>query len=366
MLGYKKKKINLFEPSFNKLEIEYSVKTLKSGFWASGSGTRNVEKFENQFKKYVNSKECIAVDSGTAALDLALNMCDIKNKEVLVPSLTFVSTVHAILFNGGIPVFVDVDPTTLCIDVNNLKEKITEKTKVVIPVHFGGFPCDIKNIKNNVRKNSLIIVDDAAHACGTTISGKKIGSLSDFTCFSFHPVKNLAMPKGGAISINGKYSNKKNKIKSLRWCGIDNRNGPYYDITSLGHNYYMDEISAAIGIAQLKKLDKMNSKRKNIAKRYFDEIKISEKMKFSRECSYHLYWILVKNQKNTINQLMKNGIEVGAHYHPVHQMSYYKKRTHLPITEDVGSRIITLPIHPNLSEDDVNIVIKNVNKVLST
>ena len=341
------------------------MKTLKSGFWASGIGTKKVGEFESQFKKYTNSKECVAVDSGTAALDLALSVCEVKKKEVLVPSMTFVSTVHAILYNGGIPVFVDINPETLCIDTNDLQRKISKKSKVIIPVHFGGFPCDMINLKKIARANSLAIVEDAAHACGTTINGKKIGSFGDFTCFSFHPVKNLAMPKGGAITVNSKNSHFiKNKLKSLRWCGIDKRNGPFYDITDLGHNYYMDEISATIGLVQLKKLEKMNLRRKEIAKRYFDEIQTQDKMQFNKECSYHLYWILVKNKKKFMKELLGKGIETGSHYLPVHHMSYYKSKMHLPVTEQISSKIVTLPIHPNLSEADVNFIIKKINENL--
>lgn len=209
--------IKLFSPTFDSLEIKNAVRTIKSGFWASGEGTKNVLKFENKFKEYTNALECVAVDSGTAALHLALNVLDINKKEVLVPSLTFASTVHAIKHNGGIPVFVDVMQDTLCVDPVDLENKITSKTKVILPVHFGGYPCNMESIRKISQKNSLTIVEDAAHACGSKYMGKKIGSFSDFTCFSFHPVKNLSMPKGGAITINSKNSKLfKKKLNSLR------------------------------------------------------------------------------------------------------------------------------------------------------
>ena len=358
-------KIKLFSPKSDDLEIKKVVKTLKSGFWSSGSGTGNVLEFEKKFKKYSNAGECVAVDSGTAALHLALNVIGIHKKEVLVPSLTFVSTVHAIMYNGGIPVFVDIDSETLCIDPVDLENKITKESKVILPVHFGGYACDMQSMKKIAKKNSLVIVEDAAHACGTKYNGKKIGSLGDFTCFSFHPVKNLAMPKGGAITINIK--NKKlfkKKLNSLRWCGISDRNGPFYDITELGFNYYMDEISAAIGIEQLKKLDKFNERRFKIAKRYETELNISEKIPLNKECSYHLYWILVKNRKKIMKKLKEKGIETGIHYTPVHKMSLYKSKTRLPVTENVGDEILTLPMHPNLTEKDVNYIIKTTNSLI--
>ena len=355
--------IKLFSPVFDGLEIKNVEKTIKSGFWASGQGVENVLKFEKKFQKYTKSQECVAVDSGTAALHLALNVLDINKKEVLVPSLTFASTINAIMYNGGIPIFVDVELDTLCIDPIDLQNKITKKSKVILPVHFGGYPCNMESLKKIAKKNSLKIVEDAAHACGSKYKNEKIGSLSDFTCFSFHPVKNLSMPKGGAITINCKNSQLfKKKINSLRWCGISDRKGSSYNITELGFNYYMDEISAGIGIEQLKKLDKSNKMRFNIAKRYEKEIKILEKIPLNKECNYHLYWILVENRTKFIKNMKVNGIETGIHYTPVHTMELYKSKTNLPNTEHVSKKIVILPIHPNLSNRDVTNIIKNVNR----
>src|SRR3989344_1841613 len=141
------KKIKLFDPFFGKEEEGVIKKTLKSRFWASGAGTGNVLRFENEFTKYIGSKSCVALNSGTAALHLALSLIDIKNKEVILPSLSFVSTAHAIIYNGGIPVFVDVEPSTLCIDAKNIEKHITKKTRAILPVHFGGMPSDLSNIQ---------------------------------------------------------------------------------------------------------------------------------------------------------------------------------------------------------------------------
>ena len=195
------KKIKLFDPAIDEREIKKAVKTLMSGFWASGAGGGQVQEFEKNFKKFINSKSCVSVNSGTAALHLAAALCDIKGKEVILPSLSFVSTAHAIMYNGGIPVFVDVNPHTLCIDPEEIKKKISKKTRCIIPVHFGGMPADIKKIQK-LSNSNIMIIEDAAHACGSEFNGKKIGSHGDFVCFSFHPVKNLAMPTGGLISIN--------------------------------------------------------------------------------------------------------------------------------------------------------------------
>jgi perosamine synthetase len=357
--------IKLFSPTISNKEIDASTRVLKSLNWASGAGNGKVLEFEEKIKKYLGSDECVAVDNGTAALQLALDSIDIRRKQVLVPSLTFVSTVHSVIHNGGIPIFVDVDLKTLCIDVIDLKKKITEKSKVIIPMHFGGLPCDMNSIETIAKRKKIHIVEDAAHAFGSQIFKKKIGSTSEMVCFSFHPVKNLAVPKGGLISINSKHAKKiKKELKSMRWCGIDNRKGSSYDVTNLGFNFYMDEISAAIGIEQLKKISILNKKRKNVAKRYHRELELEKKMPFDDNCSYHMYWILIKNRKKFINEMKLKGIETGTHYSPVHLMSYYKSNIKLPITEKVGKEIVTLPMHANLTKKDVDLIINTANSLI--
>ena len=358
-----KKKIKLFDPIIDESEEKSIIKVLQSKHWASGSGSGNVEKFENQFNNYVGSRDSVAVNSGTSALNLALSLMDIKNKEVIVPSLTFVSTVHAIKLNGGKPIFVDVDKKNLCIDTDEIIKNITPKTKVILPVHFGGMPCNLNKIKKICKEYDLIQVEDAAHASGSTYQNQKIGTHGTAVCFSFHPVKNLAMPTGGLISLNTKSSKKFKKIlESKRWCGISDRHDSFYDVKEMGWNYYMNEFSATIGISQLKKLDKLNNTRKKIAKIYEKELDVLEKIPFSTNCSYHLYWILTKKRKSFMKNLNDVGIETGIHYRPIHKMSYYKSKIKLPITEKAGSEIVTIPIHPNLTENNIEKIIKYVNR----
>ena len=357
-----KRKIKLFEPSTGKDEENAIKRVLKSKLWASGAGIEKVLEFEKKFRKYINSKNCIAVNSGTAALNLALTMYDIKNKEVILPSLTFVSTANAVIMNGGKPIFVDVDPYTLNIDTEKIENSISEKTKVVLPVHFGGLSCDLDKINSLSKKYNLKIIEDAAHATGASYKNKKIGSHSMAVCFSFHPIKNLAMPTGGLISINDKNYKKIGELLSARrWCGITDRKNTLYDVKEIGNNYYMNELSAAIGLVQLKKLDKLNSIRKKIAKRYYQEIKLSTKMQYDKNCSYHLYWILVKNRNEFIKKLSRYKIETGTHYKPVHTFSLYKSKAKLKITENVGKSIVTIPCHPNLKESDIDKIIKSIN-----
>ena len=356
------KKIKLFDPAIDEREVKNAVKTLMSGFWASGAGGGQVQEFEKNFKKFINSKSCVSVNSGTAALHLAATLCDIKGKEVILPSLSFVSTAHAIMYNGGIPVFVDVNPHTLCIDPEEIKKKISKKTRCIIPVHFGGMPADIKKIQKLSNPN-IMIIEDAAHACGSEFNGKKIGSHGDFVCFSFHPVKNLAMPTGGLISINShNYKKITEDLKSKRWCGISNRKYADYDVDKIGWNFYMNELSAAIGLVQLQKIKKMNNKRKSIAKIYDKELNASKKIPFTSTCAYHLYWIRVRDRKIFRKKLLEKGIETGTHYKPIHQMSLYKKSVKLPLTEKIAKEIVTIPIHPNLTESQIDYIVKTVNR----
>ena len=357
--------IKLFDPSISDDEINATTSILKSKFWASGSGINNVQNFEKSFGKYVGAKETVAVNSGSAALHLGLSLFNLKNKEVLVPSLTFVSTVHAILQNGGIPVFIDIDPITLSMNIDEIKKKISKKTEAIIAVHFGGMPINLKKLKKISLEYKIPIIEDAAHACGSKYDNKKIGSHSDLICFSFHPVKNLAMPSGGAICINKNSSKFKKTLNSKRWCGITNRKNYYYDVDKMGWNYYMNEISASIGLVQLKKLDKLNKIRLKIAKQYFKELNVEFKMPFSKNCSYHLYWIRVKKRKEFINKMKLKGIETGIHYNPVHLMTFYKKYgRRLPITEKISKEIVSIPIHPNLTQNDVDRVVTSINNII--
>jgi len=366
LLKMKTRKIKLFDPFIDEKEEKEVTKILRSGFWASGSGTRNVTKFETLFNRYIGSDECVAVNSGTAALHLALSLLDIRGKEVILPSFSFVSTAHAVIYNGGKPVFVDVKEDSLCIDTESIKKNINEKTKVVLPVHFAGFPCDIEEISDLCNNHKLELVEDAAHAVGTKFSGKKIGSHGVAVCFSFHPIKNLAMPNGGAITLNSKKAQKfKKNLNSLRWCGISDRKMWTYDVKNLGWNFYMNEISAGIGIQQLKKIEWMNKIRKEIAKKYSENLVFDTKIPFNKDCCYHIFWILVKNRNRFMKKMLKKGIETGIHYLPIHKMSYYNSKKTLRKTERASSQIVSLPIHPNLTKEEVEWIIKWGNEYSS-
>lgn len=357
------KSIKLFDPVVGQEEEKKIKKVLLSGFWASGAGSGNVLKFEKRFQNYVGSKECAALNSGTAALHLALSLSEIKNKEVILPSLSFISTAHAVLYNGGIPVFADVDQKSLCLDPEDVEKKINNKTAAIVAMHFAGMPCNLKKLLRISKDYNVLLVEDAAHACGSTLDGKKIGSHSPLVCFSFHPIKNLAMPAGGLISINlPDYRRQKRIIMARRWCGITNRISYSYDVSEIGWNFYMNEFAAVIGLAQLSKLDKLNRTRKMIAKRYFEEINLDQKMPFYIGCSYHFYWIMIKDRNRFRKKMRNAGIETGIHYIPIHKMSMYNSDNDIPITEEIESHIVSIPSHPNLSVDDVDRIVNLVNK----
>ena len=180
------KKIKLFDPVIDSLEEEKILEVLRSGNWASGAGKGNVKKFEENFQKYTNSDDCIAVNSGTAALNLALSLLDIKNKHVILPSMSFVSTANAVVMNGGIPVFVEIEPETMCIDPESVKKLLTKKTSVILPVHFGGMPCKLDKLNQIIKGFKCTIIEDAAHAAGTSYKKKKIQIFGIIKLNKFH------------------------------------------------------------------------------------------------------------------------------------------------------------------------------------
>lgn len=352
-------KIKIHDPFFGEEEKLAINKVLESHHWASPKGNNKASEFEKKFKSYVKSDECVAVDSGSNALLLSMNMVDVKNKEVILPSLCHVSAAHAVTLNGGKPVFVDVDPKNLCLDLDLVKKAITKKTKVIVPVHFGGIPCDLKKIQELCKNFKIKLIEDAALATGSKYKNKKIGSYGDVVCFSFHPVKILSAPKGGAITLNGKNSKKFKKILlASRNSGILNDNS----VNNVGWNSYMNEFSAAICLEQLKKLNKMILRRYSIAKQYFEQIEIDEKMPLTKECSYNFYWLLVKNPSTFIKKMRQNNIEIGRYHAPIHLSKYYKTNKKLQNTENFAKFHILLPTHPNLSSENIEKIIRLTNK----
>jgi perosamine synthetase len=370
--------IPVFKPSIGDEELA-AVKEVFKSYWI-GLGPKT-EEFERKFAEYSGVNYAIGTNNGTAALHLALKSFNIgPGDEVILPSLTFISCAHAVLYCGAKPVFADVYADTLTLNINDIKEKITKKTRAIMPVHYGGHPCDMNAIMEIAKEHNLIVIEDAAHACGAEYKKRKIGSISDITCFSFHAVKNLTTGEGGMITTNS--ANIADILRRLRWLGISkgtwDRYAPrqdasleslpkwYYKVAELGYKYHMSDIQAAIGIVQLKKLDKLNQKRREIAKYYSDQLsKLSwietPVEKEYAKCVYHLYVIKAENRDGLIPYLTKNGIAASVHYMPIHLHPLYRKyKTSVPVTMKVWKKLVTLPMFPDLSNSDTENIIKTI------
>lgn len=376
--------IQVFRPSMGEEEVQAVREVLESG-WI-GLGPKTAE-FEGEFAAYVGAKYAVGLNSGTAALHLALSAFGIgEGDEVLVPPITFVSTVHAILYNNAAPVFVDVYPDTLCIDVEDMERKITEKTKAVIPVHYGGHPCEMDEIMEIAHKEGLIVVEDAAHACGSEYKKRKIGSTGDATCFSFHAVKNLATGDGGMITTDNKEVYE--LLKRLRWVGIDKstwerteaigeamkserkeygKYGWYYEVNELGYKYHMNDIAAAIGLVQLKELEKTNQRRREIVESYnqaFGDIEwIETPVEREYVKSAHHNYVIKTPYRDELNLYLRDkGIATGVHYMPIHLQPYYRKQFYagVPVAEKVWTTLLTLPLYPDLTDEDFDYVVDSI------
>jgi len=367
--------IQIFAPYIEKEELN-AIKEVFDSAWL-GLGPKTAE-FEKRFAEYIGVKFAVGVNSCTAALDLSLKLLNVgKNDEVIVPTMTFVSTAHAVVYNQAMPVFADINEKTLSIDLDDVRKKITAHTKAIIPVHYSGRAVDMDALKK-IAKN-IPIIEDAAHACGAEYKGKKCGSLGDIGCFSFHAVKNLTMGDGGALTLNDKAMAE--RAKRLRWLGIDKGTWDRtkvdksywweYFVDEIGFKCHMNDIAAAIGLVQLKKLDSMNNKRREIIKTYnrafkdIDWIETPPEDDINYKSSWHIYCIKVKNRVNRDDlgiYLQSKGIATGLHYKPIHLYSCYKQNVSLPKAEKIFKRILTLPLHPRLKNQDVEKIIYAIKK----
>jgi perosamine synthetase len=370
--------IQLFKPKISDAAIQSVEETLKSGWIGLGP---KVEQFEQDFCNYIGCKHAVGLNSATSGLHLAMILTGIEDgDEVITTPLTFVSTNHAILYQNAIPVFVDVEYDTLNIDATKIEEQITNKTKAIICVHYGGYPCDMDKIYDIASNYNLIVIEDCAHAMGAEYKGDKIGACSQIAVYSFHAVKNLPMGDGGMIAIND--AELYEKLKKLRWMGINKDTYSrrtsmenlslyswQYNVEAVGYKYHMNDISAAIGIEQLKLLDLENQRREEIAQYYTQElsgiVELPQIFSNDRKSSYHIYHIK-SEKRNYLHQQLKNrNIGTGVHYIPNHLYdmyeSYYKN---LPVTENVWKKILSLPMHLFLSDSNVERVVHEMKDIL--
>jgi dTDP-4-amino-4,6-dideoxygalactose transaminase len=363
-------------------EEERSVlKVLRTRWLSTGPVT---ERFEKAFSKSLGGGYAISVSNGTAALHLALASLRLKEgDEIVLPSLTFVATASAVLYVGAKPVFADiVSSDDLNISSQEIEKKITKRTKAVLVMHYGGYPCNMKSIMGIAKRYGLFVIEDAAHAPGAEYQGRKCGLIGNIGCFSFFSNKNLVTGEGGMVATHNKeLAERVRKMRShgMEMLSWDKYRGHLssYDIDTLGYNYRTTEIQSALGLVQLKKLDRNNKKRKRLVEIYRKELQEGEGIsipfsKFKGNPSYHLFPILLAPSidRNKVMERLKDfGIQTSIHYPPVHLFSLYQKRFGykkgmLPNTEEVSRREVTLPLHPRMNEKDVRWIAKKVKEAI--
>ena len=359
-------------------DIQAVVDVLKSDFLTTGP---KIAEFEQTVADYVGAKYAVAISNGTSALHAACFAAGIgPGDEVITTPLTFAASANCVLYCGGTPVFADVDPKTYNIDPDDIRRKITDRTKAIIAVHLAGQPCDMDAIHSIAREHGLIVIEDGAHALGSVYKGKKVGSLSDMTTFSFHPVKPITTGEGGMIVTENEDFYK--KMVLFRSHGITRddsmmtrNDGPwFYQQFDLGYNYRITDIQCALGCSQMKKLDRFLARRKEIVARYNEAFAdcdniITPYQLSDTESGWHLYIVQVKNcdRRQVFEAMREKGIGVNVHYIPVYMHPYYQEHgyenVHCANAEEIYSHIISLPLYPGLTSEQQDYVIDTLKSL---
>jgi len=364
-------------------DIRAVVGALRSDWITTGP---RIDEFEQRFAEYVGAKYAVAVSSGTAALHAAVFACGIgPDDEVITTPLSFAASANCVIYQGGRPVFADVQPDTLNIDPKEIERKITDKTKSIIPVDYTGLPCDYDEIHEIADKYGLLLIEDASHAIGAEYKGKRIGSISDLTTFSFHPVKHITTGEGGMITTdNPEFAE---NLKIFRNHGIttgarerQEKGAWFYEMVALGYNYRITDFQCALGMSQLAKLDSFLVRRREIVSKYNEAFAglpeiITPPILEDRVSAWHLYVIRLDLGRLQVDHveifaaLRAENIGVNVHYIPVYWHSYYQKlgykRGICPNAEAVYESLISLPIFPKMTDRDVNNVIEAVERVVN-
>jgi dTDP-4-amino-4,6-dideoxygalactose transaminase len=361
--------IPIAKPLIGDEEIEEVVKVLKSGFIAQGP---KVAEFEEKFAEYIGVKHAVATSSGTTALHTALLALGIKaGDEVVTTPFTFAATSNSVLYVGAKPVFVDVNPETYNIDPEKIAEAITDKTKAIMPVHLYGQPADMDPIREIADDNDLKVIEDAAQAHGAVYNGKMVGSMGDAACFSFYPTKNMTTSEGGMVTTDDDAT--ADDARAIRAHGESQR----YTHVMLGYNFRMTDIAAAIGLAQLKKLDTFNGKRIENAKYLTSHINEIDGIKAPTvpenvKHVFHQYTIRVYKSKrdDLIEFLNAEGIGTGIHYpKPIYQQKIYQDmgfKASCPEAEEAASSVISIPVHPSVEKSELEQIISTLEKASKT
>ena len=365
--------------SVSEEDVRAVTAVLRSDWLTTGP---KVEEFEKAICEYTGASEGVSVSSGTAALHTAVYAAGIgKGDEVIVPPMTFAATANAILYQGGRPVFVDVDPDTLLIDVAKVEQKINDKTKAIISVDYAGQPCDYDALRRLATDHHLSFISDACHSLGAEYEGEKVGKQADISAFSFHPVKGMTTGEGGMVVTN--HHDLAEKSRLFRNHGINRtfkeraaKETWYYEMVDLGFNYRLSDIQCALGISQLKRLPAGLKRRREVAAAYDDAFSQQELVKPLGIVpygvhAYHLYVVRVNTKMTTrakfFASLRSQGIGVNVHYIPVHLHPYYRehlgtKKGMCPVAEEAYEQIISLPMYSTLTDDEVHSVVEAVGK----
>lgn len=361
--------MEFFQTSISQEAIDRAVKVLKSGWISEG---RLVKEFEEKLSQSLGFINPVALNSGTSALHLALVISRIEpGDEVIIPAQTFVATGLAVLMQRAVPVFADIQCETGNIAPESFRKKITKKTKAVIPVHWGGYPCDLDEIALIAAKNKIIVIEDAAHALGASYREKAIGSISRFTAFSFQAIKHLTTGDGGALCCFRDDDCRRGRL--LRWFGIDRLNSKpsllgerQYDICECGYKYHLNDIGAAIGLGNLEDLNKNLLRRRAIAVRYINAFKNIPGLRLlnyknDRRSSYWIFTILVERREDFISALKGHGVPASVVHLRIDRNSIFGGiKEELAGQEKFERMQVSLPVHQGLFDEDVERVIKSV------
>ena len=371
-------KVPLSKPWISKNDKSMMIRCLDNSQLTDGPVLR---KFESKFSKITKSKFAIGVSNGTQALQLSLVGLGIgKGDEVIIPDFTFIATANAVISTGAKPILVDVD-TSLNISIDSLKQKLSKKTKAIIPVHFAGLSCNMNEITKITKKHNLSLVEDCAHAFGTYFRKEHVGTFGDAGCFSFYPTKNITTIEGGMIITNSKKLAE--KLYSLRNHGLnknliqrDNNTKPWnYDVLNPGYNFRLDEIRSSLGLSQLSRFNVIKSKRISAALYYNRKLKnISGidivNLPYEKFHAYHLYIIRITKDFSISRdqlhlQLFKKGIRTTVHYKPIHTFSYFKQKSNskkFPNSINAFNECLSIPLFPTITRNQQDYVIKNILK----
>jgi len=377
-LSKNKWKIPLYKVNNDRQEMEAISKVIKRGMdWAIGP---EIEQFEKKLAEYIGTKFCVVFNSGTSAGHAALLSYNLgKNDEIIVPSFSFIATANWPLMVNAIPKFVDIEKVTLGMDPKKIEKAITKKTKAIIPVHYAGLPCKIAEIKKIAKKHNLLLIEDAAESIGAHINKKKVGTFGDLGIFSFAGNKILTSGEGGAVVTNSKKQYE--KLKLIRSHGrkttgnyFSNVNAPAY--MELGFNWRMSTITAALALSQLNKIEKLIQSRRKHAVQYQKNLQKLSEIKFHSEPKnykhvYQLFNIQLPSKTvrdNLMKFLAKKGIMSKVFFEPIHLTNHFKKygfkQTNLSVTQKISGTILSLPMYPDLSRNEINQITDSITQFM--